>query len=376
MDAKPEKGKQDRPLLFATFTLLAVGLVMVLSASFVIAAENWGDPYYYLRRQAQWVALGILGMLILSSFHYRNLRLLSIPILVLNFILLGLIFTQFGSDLGTEARRWLVLGPVVLQPSEFCKLALVIFTAAYMSNRRLNIHNFWTGSLIPLGFMFASFFMIQFQPDMGTALVALAGGALVIIFAGMPVSQAMGLGLVFLPPLAYITVREDYRLQRLFSFIDPWADPTGSGYQVIQSLYALGPGHLFGAGLGAGRQKLFYLPEPQNDFIFAVIGEELGFVGAVAVLLLYLALVWRGFQVACRAPDMFGTLLASGITFTIAVQVLVNVAVVTGSAPVTGINLPLVSAGGSSVFFTLLAIGILLNISRYGQTINLNKGAA
>ncbi len=376
MDNQDSSRKHDQILLMVTFILLGIGLIMVFSASFVVAEDSIGDPYHFLKRQAMWVAIGLVGMYFMSHIHYKQLKRFSILILLLNFILLGLLFSDFGSYMGTEARRWLSLGPVVLQPSEFSKLALVIFTAAYMSSRRLNIYNFWTASLIPLTLAGLVFFMIQLQPDMGTALVVLAGSALVVIFAGMPVSQVAGLALVLTPPLAYFVLKEEYRMQRLFTFLDPWAEPTGSGYQMIQSLYALGPGHIFGTGLGRGKQKLFYLPEPQNDFIFAVIGEELGFTGAVAVLMLYLILVWRGFQIAFRAPELFGSLVAAGITFTIAVQVLINVAVVTGTVPVTGINLPLISAGGSSVFFTLLGIGILLNISKYGQDKAVLKEAA
>lgn len=365
--------QHDRVLIMVTLLLLAIGLLMVFSASFVVAEETRGDPFYFLKRQAIWVAIGLVALYIISRVHYKQLKRFSILILLLNFVLLGLVFTEFGSDMGTEARRWLALGPLMLQPAEFSKLALVIFTAAYLSSRRVNIHDFWTASLIPLILVGAVFFMIQYQPDMGTALVVMAGSLLVIIFAGMPISQVAGLSLVFLPPLAYFTLKEEYRMQRLFTYFDPWAEPTGSGYQVIQSLYALGPGHIFGAGLGQGKQKLFYLPEPQNDFIFAVIGEELGFIGAVAVLMLYLILTWRGFQIALKAPELFGSLVAAGITFMIALQVLVNVAVVTGTVPVTGINLPLISAGGSSVFFTLLGIGILLNISRNGREAAVRK---
>ncbi len=376
MGSQTSSKQYDQTLLMVTLLLLAIGLLMVFSASFVVAEESRGDPYHFLKRQAMWVAIGLVGMYIMSHVHYKQLKRFSILILLLNFILLGLLFTDFGSYMGTEARRWLSLGPVVLQPSEFSKLALVIFTAAYMSSRRLNIHSFWTASLIPLVLVGSVFFMIQLQPDMGTALVVLAGSVLVVIFAGMPMSQVAGLALALTPPLAYFTLKEEYRMQRLFTFLDPWAEPTGSGYQMIQSLYALGPGHIFGTGLGRGKQKLFYLPEPQNDFIFAVIGEELGFIGAVSVIMLYLILIWRGFQIAIRAPELFGSLVAAGITFMIAVQVLINVAVVTGTVPVTGINLPLISAGGSSVLFTLLGIGILLNISKYGQEKAVLKGAA
>jgi len=366
----------DRTLLLVTFLLLAIGLIMVFSASFVTAEESHGDPYYFLKRQALWVAIGLLAMFCLSRLHYKKLKRLSLLILMLNFALLVMVFTGFGSDLGTEARRWLVFGPVILQPSEFSKLAFVIFTAAYMSSRRLNVRNFWAAVFIPLTMVGIAFFLIQYQPDLGTALVVVAASALVIFLAGAPVQQFAGLSLFTMPVFAYFTFKQEYRVQRLFTYFDPWADSSGYGYQIIQSLYALGPGHIFGAGLGRSRQKLFYLPEPQNDFIFAIIGEELGFIGAVTVILLYLIFVWRGFQIAQKAPDLFGSLLAGGITFTIATQVIINVAVVTGSLPVTGINLPLISAGGSSVFFTLISIGILLNISRHGRNTSQSKGRA
>jgi len=377
MVAKNSPGRElDRTLLLVTLLLLAIGLIMVFSASFVAAEESRGDPYYFLKRQALWVAIGLLAMFCLSRLHYKKLKRLSLIILGLNFVLLGMVFTGLGSDLGTEARRWLVLGPVILQPSEFSKLAFVIFTAAYMCSRRLNVRNFWAAVFIPLTMVGVAFFMIQNQPDLGTALVVVAASALVIFLAGAPIHQFAGLSLFVMPLFAYFTVKQDYRVQRLFTYFDPWADSYGSGYQIIQSLYALGPGHIFGAGLGRSRQKLFYLPEPQNDFIFAIIGEELGFIGAVTVMLLYIIFVWRGFLIAQKAPDLFGSLLAGGITFIIAIQVLINVAVVTGSVPVTGINLPLISAGGSSVFFTLISIGILLNISRHSRVMNQSKGRA
>ncbi len=364
---KSVSSNYDHVLFLITLLLLAFGLLMVFSASFVFAEESIGDPYYFLKRQAIWVAIGLAGMFCISHLHYQILKRLSIVILLLNFVFLAMTYTSFGSDLGTEARRWLVFGPLIFQPSEFSKLALVIFTAAFMSRRRLDFRKLINGSMVPITLALVAFFMIQNQPDLGTALVVLAGSALVIIFAGVPFYQVAGLSLTLLPFVAYFTIKQDYRVQRLFSFLDPWAEPTGSGYQIIQSLYALGPGYIFGSGLGRSRQKLFYLPEPHNDFIFAVIGEELGFLGAVSVLLLYLVFTWRGFQIALKAPDFFGSLLAAGITFVIATQVFINVAVVTGSLPVTGINLPLISAGGSSVFFTLLGIGILLNVSKYAR---------
>jgi cell division protein FtsW len=365
MAVRPNSHEADKVLLLTTILLLAIGLVMVFSASFVVAAETMGDPYYFLKRQVLWITFGLLGLAVFSRINYLLLKRFSLLILFLNFALLGLVFSPLGSTLGTEAQRWLALGPVILQPAEFSKLAFVIFTAAYMNSRSLNIRHTWTATILPLAIAFVAFVLIQIQPDIGTALVVLSGAFLVVFCAGVPVFKAACLSLISIPPVAWVTLQEEYRVQRIFTFFDPWADPTGSGYQIIQSLYALGPGHIFGSGLGQGRQKLFYLPEPHNDFIFAVIGEELGFIGAVAILLLYLLMIWRGYQIAIKAPDLFSSLVAAGITFVFGLQVLINIAVVTASMPVTGINLPLISAGGSSVFFTLISIGILLSISRY-----------
>lgn len=364
---KPQRLDPDFALILVTLLLLALGLVMVFSASYIIAEETRGDPYFFLRRQAVWVALGIVGMFFMSRVQYWRLRQLSLFLLLLNFVLLTLVFTGLGTDLGTDARRWIGIGGFTLQPSEFSKLAFVIFTAAYMSSRSVRIHKFWSSSFIPLALGGIAFIFILQQPDLGTALVIVAGIGIILLLAGMALKHAFTLSAVSLPLLALATIKEEYRMERLMSFLNPWADPSDSGYQIIQSFYALGPGHIFGVGLGRSRQKLYYLPEPQNDFIFAVIGEELGFVGAVVVLLLFFIFIWRGLKIALMAPDIFGSLLAAGITVMIAVQALVNIAVVTGSIPVTGINLPFISAGGSSVFFTLIGVGILLNISRHAQ---------
>ncbi|MFO8191914.1 MAG: FtsW/RodA/SpoVE family cell cycle protein, partial [Bacillota bacterium] len=206
---RDSKHETDRILILVTVLLLAIGLLMVFSASYIIAEEMGGDPYYFLKRQTLWTVVGLGAMYLFSRINYRKLKQLSLLILLVNFILLTLIFTGFGSDLGTEARRWLTIGPVVLQPSEFSKLAFVIFIAAYMSTKRMNLRNFWISTVIPLALVGVAFLMIQFQPDMSTALIILAAAAMVVIFAGMPVSRMAGLSLLALPPLAYLTVRED-----------------------------------------------------------------------------------------------------------------------------------------------------------------------
>ncbi|HPU01355.1 MAG: putative lipid II flippase FtsW [Firmicutes bacterium] len=355
----------DYALILVIFLLLGIGLVMVFSASYIIAEESYGDPYYFLRRQVLWVLLGLAAMYLVSRVNYWKLRRLSLFLLLLSFFLLGLVYTGLGTDLGTGARRWLDFGAFTFQPAELSKLALVLFAAAFMSSRSIRMERFWSSSFVPLLLAGLSFALVVSQPDLGSALILLAGTGVIVLLAGMPFKQVLGLALISVPALVAVTIKKPYRLQRLLSFADPWADPTGSGYHIIQSLYALGPGHLFGVGLGRSRQKLYYLPFPHNDFIFAVIGEELGFVGATAVLLLFFVLVWRGLKIALTAPDTFGCLLAAGITATLALQVIINVGMVTGTLPVTGINLPLISAGGSSVFFNLLSLGILLNISRH-----------
>lgn len=355
----------DYAILFSVLILAGFGLVMVFSASYVLALEERDDAFFFLRRQAFWLLLGLAGMLAAANFPYYKWRRLIPFVLAANFLMLGVLFIP---GLGLEisgATRWIAMGGVTVQPSEFSKLALVIFTAWFLSKKNINMQNFWQSSFIPMIVMGASFLLIFAQPDLGTA-IALALMTFVVIFvAGMPIGQLVLLALLSLPLLLYMALSEDYRMLRIFSFLDPWADPFGSGYQIIQSFFALAPGGLFGVGLGRSIQKLYYLPEPQNDFIFAIIGEELGFLGALTVMLLFVVLIWRGVKTAIMAPDAFGSLLAAGLTGIVAVQALINIGVVTGSIPVTGITLPFISAGGSSLFFKMFGMGILMEISRY-----------
>lgn len=355
----------DYTILYCVLILAGFGLVMVFSASYISSLEMRGDAFFFLRRQAFWVLLGLFGMLLAANFSYWKWRRLVPLILLINFILLGALFIPGLGVEVNEATRWISIGGFTLQPSEFSKLAIVIFTAFYLSKKDVNINNFWQSSFIPLTVMGVSFLLILAQPDLGTA-VALALVTIIVIFvAGMPLGQLIGLIMLSLPLFLYMAISEPYRMRRIFSFVDPWSDPLYSGYHIIQSLYALGPGGLFGVGLGRSRQKLYYLPEPQNDFIFAIIGEELGFIGALTIMLLFLILIWRGLKISIMAQDPFGSLLAAGLISIVAAQALINIGVVTGSIPVTGINLPFISAGGSSLFFTMFAMGILMNISRY-----------
>lgn len=362
---KKVKGKPpDFIIFFTAIILLGIGLVMVFSSSAYTSEILRDDSFYFLRRQAFWSLLGISGMIFLANYDYWKIKKYTKFLLLLNFILLGLTYTPLGIEIN-GARRWVGVGGMTIQPSEFTKIALIIFTASFLSKKKINLGNVWSGILPPMAVMGICFLLILKQPDLGTAL-AVCGTVMVILFvAGMEWKHIFVLGAGGIPALGYLMLSKEYRRQRFFSFLNPWADKLDTGYHIIQSLYALGPGRIFGVGLGRSRQGLFYLPDPHSDFIFAIIGEELGFIGAVTVILLFFLLIWRGFKLALMAPDTFGSLLAVGIISVIALQVVINIGAVTGSIPVTGINLPLISAGGSSLFFTLCSIGVLLNISKY-----------
>jgi len=360
-----KKREPDFVILFATIALLLVGLVMVFSASAIIDGQRHGDIYFQLRRQAVWALLGIGGLLFFSHYDYWKLRRWTNLLLLVNLLLLLAVFVPgIGFEAG-GAQRWIRLGGLTVQPAELTKVVMVLFAAACLSRKDVRVQNFLEGVFPVLAVLGVFFGLILLQPNLGTAIAIAGTVALIIFVAGIPLRQLVLAALAGVPLVGYLMVSAPYRLQRLLSYRDPWADPLGSGYQIIQSFYALGSGGLFGVGLGRSRQKLFYIPEPQNDFIFAIIGEELGFIGAAAVLFLFFLLLWRGFKVALQARDVFGSLLAAGLISMIGLQTLVNIAVVTGSIPVTGTNLPLVSAGGSSLFVTMCGIGVVLNISRY-----------
>ncbi|HHY93213.1 MAG TPA: cell division protein FtsW, partial [Firmicutes bacterium] len=268
---------------------------------------------------------------------------------------------------GGGARRWLQVGPLNVQPSEVAKLCTVLFLAGFLAERGDRIRHFWRGLLPVLVVVGILCLLILKQPDLGTA-VALAGTAGVMLFAaGADLRHLAGLGAAAVPVLWWAIMGEEYRRVRFLAFLNPAADPQGSGYHIIQSLYALGSGGLLGVGLGQSHQKFLYLPERHTDFIFAILGEEIGLLGTLAVLFLFFLLAWRGCRAAMLAPDRFGTLLAIGIISMVTLQALVNIGVVTGSLPITGIPLPFISYGGSSLVFSLASIGILLNISSQGR---------
>ncbi|GAE47094.1 cell division protein FtsW [Mesobacillus boroniphilus JCM 21738] len=247
------------------------------------------------------------------------------------------------------------------------KIAMIAFLAKFLSENQKAITSFKKGLFPSLGLVFLAFGLIMLQPDLGTGTVMVGTSVVIIFIAGARISHFVGLGLLGVAGFVGLIISAPYRIKRITSFLDPWQDPLGSGFQMIQSLYAIGPGGLFGLGLGQSRQKFFYLPEPQTDFIFAILAEELGFIGGSFILLLFSLLLWRGVRIALGAPDLFGTFLATGIIAMIAIQVMINIGVVTGLIPVTGITLPFLSYGGSSLTLMLMAVGVLLNISRHSR---------
>jgi len=358
-------GSPDFVLFFAVVALLGIGVVMVYSSSAISANVNFNDPYYFLKRQLVWVSLGFVAMLVTMSINYHIWRKLALPILLLTIGLLILVLVPGLGKVVNGARRWLGFGSLYLQPSEIAKLAMVLFFSHSMVRVQDKITLFFRGLLPQLGLLLVVFGLILKEPDLGTALV-IGGTTYVMLFvAGAKLSHLLGLVASGVVAVIGAIVAEPYRMRRLLAFSDPWADPLNAGYHIIQSLYALGSGGLFGVGLGRSREKFLYLPEPHTDFIFAILGEELGLLGTVTVLVLFFMLAWRGFRIALSAPDLYGSMLAAGLTTVVILQALLNVAVVTASMPVTGIPLPFISFGGSALIFTLAGIGILLNISRY-----------
>jgi len=354
-------------ILFPTLMILAIGIVMVYSASAVLALHDFGDSFYYLKRQLFFAILGLAGMAFMMRLDYRQLKSVANAALIAGFVLLVLVLIPGIGVVRGGARSWLGIASFGIQPSEFMKLAMVLFAAKTLAENPSRIASLRRGLLPMLALLGAAFGLIMLQPDLGTGAVLVGATMMVLFAAGARIRHLAGLGVLGLAGLAALIAAAPYRLRRITAFLDPWSDPLGAGYQAIQSLYAIGPGGLVGLGLGMSRQKYNYLPEPQTDFIFSIIAEELGFIGASAVVLLFFLLVWRGMRTAIAAPDLFGSLLAVGIVGMIAVQVVINIGVVTGLLPVTGITLPLVSAGGSSLTLILASIGILLNISRHAR---------
>lgn len=361
--------RMDYGILLTVTLLCAFGLVMVFSASYYYAQNYAGanyDGYFYLKKQAVYMLIGYPIMLLLSFFDYRRLEKYKVIGFLVSVVLLVAVLI-FGEELN-GGKRWLNIAGQSIQPSEIAKFGMMLYMCAFMSKKHAIMRDFKRGMLPMLLVIGVICGLIMLQPNMSMAVIVGMMGYALLFAGGADIKQMLLLGVVLVALFVLFAVIEPYRFARLTSFRDPWNDGDGglgSGYQLIQSLYALGSGGLFGLGLNNSRQKLLYMTYGESDFIFAILGEELGFVGAVAVMCAYGFIIFRGLRTALRCRDRFGSLLATGITVVFALQVFVNIGVVTGSMPTTGQALPFISAGGSSLLIFLAAMGVLLNISRY-----------
>ncbi|HCC33092.1 MAG TPA: putative lipid II flippase FtsW [Clostridiales bacterium] len=358
-------GSPDPSLFLIAITLASLGLIMILSASLVKAEAWYGDPAFYLRRQLLWLLIGLGALVIGVRVDYRIYRRWATPIMLGTTLLLVAVLLPGVAQAGTGARRWMDLGILAFQPAELAKLAVVIYAAVGLSGHPERLGRFTTGILPWVGLMGAMSLLILAQPDLGTAIHMAAILFFLLFMAGARPGHLGILAAAAVPAVGWAVVTAEYRLERLLAFLRPFDDPLGAGFQIIQSLYALGSGGIFGVGLGRSVHKHFYLPEQHTDFIFAVLAEELGLVGGAFVLLLFLGFAWRGYLVAVKAPDTLGSLLAAGVTSMIMLQATMNIGVVTHTLPITGIPLPFLSFGGSSLVTCMAGVGILLNISRY-----------
>lgn len=373
---KGKKSQVDFVLIIIIIILMSFGIVMILSASAPSALAETGDSYTYVTRQIIFAAAGLVIMWFVSKIDYRIYKKFYWPIY---WISIGVLLLVLIPGLGTEAsgaRRWINLGFTQLQPSEITKIGMIIFYAGYLNDHKKDLRNFVKGFLIPLCFIAPPVLIALFiQNHLSVGIVMTSITCIMMLMAGcrllhFVLSGALVGGIGITALVTYLSTAGEsagdanFRLGRILNYMDPWQDPTGTGWQTIQSLYAIGSGGLFGVGLGESKQKYLYVSEPQNDFIFSILAEELGFVGCIVVIVLFALFIWRGIIIAMKAPDMFGSLLATGITALVMIQVVINIAVVTNTIPNTGMSLPFFSAGGTALIMLLGMCGILLNISK------------
>lgn len=352
----------DRLLIISTLFLVGVGVVMVYSTSYIVAMSRFGNAYFFLKKHLTYALVGLIFFVAATRVPYKFYRTMAYPILILSALLLIFIYVPgLGFDAG-GARRWVRLGPIAFQPSEPAKLAVVFFLAYSLSAKAERIKTFSPGFLPNILIPGVIIGLILFEPDLGTAVCLASVVVLMNFIAGVRLRYLFGLGLMAAPVIYIVIHNFSYMMSRIRVFIDPWKDPEGKGFQMVQSFLAFGSGGITGVGLGEGKQKLFYLPEAHTDFILSVIGEEMGLRGVGFVILFYLLFLYCGVRIATRAKDLHGTYLAMGLTSMIVLQAAINMAVVLGLLPPKGLPLPFISYGGTSLVVNMLAVGILLNI--------------
>ena len=351
-------------IVFIVSILIFLGVIMIYSSSGVYAMHELGDNLYFLKRHLLFLLVGLLLAFLSLGFDYRDLRALAKPLMLLSIFLLVVVLIPGIGKLSFGARRWFHIGSFYFQPSEFAKLAILLYVADYMARKQQQIQQMREG-VMPLCLVVClACLLILKQPDLGSALV-IASIAFVLLFtAGMRLEILFGIALAAIPAFYFLVMMVPYRWRRIMIFLDPWSDSQGAGFQLIQSQIALGSGGIFGVGLGKSMQKLFYLPAAHTDFILSIIGEELGFLGAFTVIVLFVCFIWQGTRIVKNTMDPFGYFLAMGIVFMIGLQAMVNVGVSIGALPTKGLPLPFISYGGSALIVNLLAVALLLNISR------------
>ena len=355
-------------MITLTLILVIFGIIMVFSSSYYWSIDQFGQPYHFLIRDLFWAGSGFVLMFgaMIVDYHVLASKKVAVVLLILSILLLGLVMTPLGQNIN-GATRWIGIGPITVMPGEIAKICAIIFVSWYLADRPDRILSVTRG-IIPLLVLCGIYGgLIMMQPNMSTAITVVVIIVMIMFVAGMKFRHLMvlgGIGAAAVFALIF-SDKDGYRLKRFTSFLDPFKDSLGDGYQVVQSLLALGSGGLTGVGLGKSVQKNLYLPEPQNDFILAIIGEELGFIAMIILLIIYLLMIWGGIRIAMNAPDRLGMLLASGVTAMIGIQVILNVAVVTSSMPPTGVTLPFISYGGNALWMFMISMGILLNISRH-----------
>lgn len=356
--------KIDKVLLVSTIILICFGILMVYSSSSIWATYKYDDEFKYLKSQLIFFLLGLIVMLVITKLDISILEKNSNNILLVCLILLILVLIPGIGKVRNGSRSWFGLGPLGIQPSEFSKLGLIIYTSKYLSHNNKNIKDIKKG-LLPLFLVICIFFfLIMLEPDFGTAMVIVLTLVVLIYVSGPDLSFFIKIGILGLIGIVILIVIAPYRLQRITAYLNPWSDPLGSGFQIIQSLYAIVPSGLLGVGFGNSIQKNFYLPEPQTDFIFSIIAEEFGILGVILVLGLFSIIFYRSIRISLSQKDLFKKYLSFGLSFGLILQVVLNILVVTGTIPTTGITLPFLSYGGSSLLISMASISIILNISK------------
>ncbi len=359
------KKRFDIYLFIAVIILIIFGLIMIYSSSYIWAEYKFNDPFKYVKQQSLFIIIGIALMYIITKIDYKLYYEKANIILGICLLLLGLVLIPGIGSIRNGSRSWFGIGSFGIQPSEFAKIGMIIFTSKYLSKSNKFIKDIRKGTIPILVILFLIFGLIMLQPDFGTGMIIVVSILVILFIAGVNLKFFLGLGLIGVIGIIGLVIAAPYRMDRIISFLNPWKDPLGTGFQIIQSLYAIGPGGLLGMGFLNSRQKHFYLPEPQTDFIFSIISEEFGVLGVIIVTGLFAFILYRGIKIALNSKDHFSKYLSFGLIFQIIIQTILNLMVVIGLIPVTGVTLPFLSYGGSSLLISMVSMGILLNINRH-----------